>query len=66
MGITLSEQEVKDLLENKKIFVKGLKNKAGKVYNAYLTPKGIEQYSFRDKDGNDRSGWQYQFEMSFS
>ena len=23
-------------------------------------------YSYRDKDGNDRTGWQYQFEMSFS
>ena len=65
MGATLTDKEVKDLLENKKIFVKGLKNKAGKVYNAYLTPKGIEQYSFRDKDGNDRTGWQYQFDMSF-
>lgn len=65
MGATLTDKEVKDLLDNKKIYVKGLKNKAGKVYNAYLTPKGIEQYSFRDKDGNDRIGWQYHFEMSF-
>ncbi|MEE1258009.1 MAG: DNA topoisomerase 3 [Lachnospiraceae bacterium] len=65
MGATLTDQEVKDLLDNKKIYVKGLKNKAGKIYNAYLTPKGIEQYSFRDKDGNDRFGWQYQFEISF-
>lgn len=65
MGATLTDQEVKDLLENKKIFVKGLKNKAGKIYNAYLTPKGIEQYNYRDKEGNDRTGWQYQFEMSF-
>ena len=65
MGATLTDKEVKDLLDNKKIYVKGLKNKAGKVYNAYLTPKGIEQYSYRDKEGNDRIGWQYQFEMSF-
>ena len=65
MGATLTDQEVKDLLENKKIFVKGLKNKAGKVYNAYLTPKGIEQYGFRDKEGNDRIGWQYKYKISF-
>ena len=65
MGATLTDNEVKSLLAGKKILVKGLRNKAGKVYDAYLKPVGIDEYSFNDKDGNKKTGYQYKYDMSF-
>jgi len=65
MGATLSEKEIKAILVGKRILVKGLNNKAGKVYDAYLTPNGTKLYSYTDKDGNLRTGYQYQFDISF-
>ena len=65
MGATLTDNEVKSLLAGKKILVKGLRNKAGKVYDAYLKPVGIDEYSFNDKDGNNKTGYQYKYDMSF-
>ena len=65
MGATLTDSEVKSLLAGKKILVKGLRNKAGKVYDAYLKPVGIDEYSFSDKEGNKKNGYQYKYDMSF-
>ena len=65
MGATLTESEIKSLLAGKKILVKGLKNKAGKVYDAYLKTTGIEEYSYKDKEGNSKSGYQFKYDMSF-
>ena len=65
MGTTLSEASIKSLLAGKKILVKGLHNKAGKVYDAYLKPIGIEEYFYSDKLGNHKSGYQFKYEMSF-
>lgn len=48
-GKKLTDKQVKDLLEGKKILVRGLKSKAGKSYDAYLKPDGITesgQYKF--------------------
>ena len=65
MGATLSDDEVRALLEGKKILVKGLKGKSGKIYDAYLQPKGVGEYSYTDKNGSERSGYQFQFDMTF-
>ena len=65
MGAQLSEADAVALLEKKKIFLKGLKGRSGKVYDAYLQPVGVEEYSYTDREGNNRNGFQYKFEMSF-
>lgn len=65
MGATLTTPEVKSLLAGKKILVKGLKNKSGKVYDAYLKPVGTEEFSYTGKDGNTKKGYKYQFDISF-
>ena len=63
-GVNLTDNQVKNLLQNKKILVKGLTGKKGK-YDAYLEPKGVKAYSYKGKDGKEHSGYQYDFEMSF-
>lgn len=63
-GVKLTDAQVKNLLQNKKILVKGLTGKKGK-YDAYLSPKGVKPYSYENKDGKEISGYQYDFEMSF-
>ena len=65
MGATLTDEEIKSLLVGEKIYLQGLRNKAGKVYNAYLTPSGIEEYIYTGKDGEERRGYQYKFKMEF-
>ncbi len=65
MGTKLTEAQVKDLLEGKKILMKGLTNKNGKNYDAYLIPRGIREFSFKDKNGKEVSGFQYDYEMEF-
>ena len=62
---TLTEKEVKSLLEGKKILVKNLRGKSGKVYDAYLQPNGIEDFSYTDKNGKEHKGSQYKFDMTF-
>ena len=64
-GKELTDEQVKDLLDNKKIFVQGLKSKKGGTYDAYLTPDGIQEYSYTKKDGTEVSGYQYKFTMEF-
>ena len=64
-GKELNEEQVKDLLEGKKIFVEGLKSKKGGTYDAYLTPDGVQEYSYTKKDGSEFNGFQYKFNMEF-
>jgi DNA topoisomerase-3 len=64
MGLVLNDGQIKNLLEGKKILVKGLKGKTGKTYDAYLIPEGIEDYSYT-KDGKEIKGSQYKFKMEF-
>ena len=64
MGHLLSDRQVKDLLDGKKIMLKGLKSKAGKPYDAYIIPEGIEPYTYT-KEGNNISGVQFKFHMEF-
>lgn len=63
MGVTLSDTQMKSLLEGKKTLVRGLKGKKGS-YDAYLIPEGIEDYSYI-KDGKEIKGSQYKFKMEF-
>lgn len=63
LGVTLSDAQVKSLLQGKKILVKGLKGKKGS-YDAYLIPQNIEEFSFT-KDGKEIKGFQYKFNMEF-
>ena len=37
----------------------------GKTYDAYLTPKGIRDFSYTDKDGQEISGFQFDYHMEF-
>ena len=64
LGATLSDTQVKSLLQGKKILVKGLKGKKGS-YDAYLIPESIEEFSYT-KDGKEIKGFQYKFKMEFS
>ena len=59
------EEQVKDLLEGKKIFVEGIKSKKGGTYNAYLIPDGVREYPYTKKDGSQATGYEYNFKMEF-
>ena len=63
LRVTLSDSQVKSLLQGKKILVKGLKGKKGS-YDAYLIPQNIEEFSYT-KDGKKIKGFQYKFKMEF-
>ena len=63
MGAVLTDSQIKSLLEGKKTLVKGLKGKNGS-YDAYLTPEGIEDYSYT-KDGKEIKGSQYKVKLEF-
>ena len=63
LGVTLSDTQVKSLLQGKKILVKGLKGKKGS-YDAYLIPESVEEFSYT-KDGKEIIGFQYKFKMEF-
>ena len=65
MGRQLDEEQVKKLLAGEKIFMKGLKSKKGGTYDAYLKPDGVEPYSYTNKDGEEKSGYQYKFSFEF-
>ena len=64
MGATLSDNELITLLNGKKLLMQGLRGRSGKVYDAYLIPKGIENFSYV-KDGKEITGSQFKFEMTF-
>ena len=63
LGVTLSDSQVKSLLQGKKILVKGLKGKKGS-YDAYLIPESIEKFSYT-KDGKEIKGFQYKFKTEY-
>lgn len=63
LGVTLSDAQVKSLLQGKKMLVKGLKGKKGS-YDAYLIPQSIEEFSYM-KDGRKIKGFQYKFKIEF-
>lgn len=65
LGKTLTEGQVSDLLSGKQIFLKDIKSKNGKTYDAYLYTTGIEEFSYKKEDGTEVSGTQYKFNITF-
>ncbi|MBD5156489.1 MAG: type IA DNA topoisomerase [Butyrivibrio sp.] len=63
MGATLTDSQIKSMLEGKKTLVKGLKGKKGS-YDAYLIPEGIEDYSYT-KDGKEIKCSRYKIKLEF-
>lgn len=63
MGAALSDSQIRSMLEGKRTLVKGLKGKKGS-YDAYLIPKGLEDYSYT-KDGRVIRGIQYKVRLEF-
>jgi len=63
MGATLTDSQIKSMLEGKKTLVKGLKGKKGS-YDVYFIPEGIEDYSYT-KDGKEIKGFQYKVKLEF-
>lgn len=57
---TLTEKQVQDLLNNKKVLIKGLTSKNGNKYDAYFTPTGIRSYDYQGT-----TKYCYEFEQSF-
>lgn len=64
-GQTLTDAQIKSILDGKKTLVKGLKSNSGKVYDAFLIPEGIEEYSYTNKDGKQISGFQIKYALEF-
>lgn len=64
-GKNLTDEQVKDLLNRKKIYVTELKKKEGGTYSAYFTPEGIEACSYTAADGTIRQGWQFKLTIEF-
>ncbi len=60
-GIKLDENQVWNLLAWRPIYVKGIKRKDGKTFNAYLRPELVVPYSYTNKQGEKREGFQYKF-----
>ena len=55
-GVKPTTAQVKSLLANKKTLINGCKNKEGKVFDAYFTPKGVKPY-------NDSFVWDFSMEF---
>lgn len=64
-GKNLTDEQVRDLLDNKKIHVTGLKKKNGGTYSAYFMPEGIEKYSYTTANGTEKYGWQFKYSVQF-
>lgn len=59
MGMSLSDAQIKDMLDGKKILSEGLKGKNGKDCAAYIISDGTEEYHYT------KSGIQYKCSMEF-
>lgn len=65
LGKALTDTQIKSLLAGKKTLVKGLTSKAGKKYDAYLTPKGISEYTYKKPDGTQATGYNWDMSIDF-
>ena len=65
MSMNLTDTQLRNLFEGKKILVKDLKSKAGKTYDAYFVPLCIEEFSYT-KDGKEITGLQYKVRKEFA
>ena len=64
-GKKLDDEQVAALLAGQKIYLTGLKKKAGGTYSAYFIPDGIEPYHFTATDGTSKEGYQFKFTVEF-
>lgn len=62
-GKELTKTEWKKVMGGERILLKGLVSQKGTTYNAYVKPVGVEDYSFRKKDGEMFEGKRVKFEM---
>lgn len=62
-GKRLTESQARDLLAGKPFILKGLKSKAGKPYDAKLTPDGVKHYAVNNEDGTSRDGIRMMFQV---
>ena len=63
-GNAFTDEQVKNLLQGKKILLKGLTGKNGKTYDMYLESQGIEKYTY-EKNGQTVSGYQFIYKKSY-
>ena len=63
-GNAFSNEQVQNLLQGKKILLKGLTGKNGKTYDMYLEPNGIEEYAY-EKNGQTKHGYQFVYRKSY-
>lgn len=64
MGTSLSDAQIKDMLDGKKILSEGLKGKNGKDCAAYIISDGTAGYHYT-KNGKTKSGIPYKCSMEF-
>ena len=65
-GKELTSSQKADLLEGRRILLKGLVSKStGKTYDMYVEPVEIEETFYNAKDGSRRSSFRYKYRTSF-
>ena len=64
-GKALAEEQWAELLDGKKIFVKGFKNKKSTIYDAYLQIKGTAPGTYTYDNGETKDQIKIEFEMTF-
>ena len=65
LGKELNDDQVRKLLRGEKIYVKDIRSKKGKTYDAYLTPKGVSDFRYTDKDGQEKTGFRFDYHLDF-
>ena len=65
LGVKLDETQIQGLLDGKQILVKDIRSKTGSTYDALLKPNGTREFSYTDREGNEKNGFEYSFEISF-
>lgn len=65
MGKELTVNQWKNLLEGKRVLIKGLRSKKGTEYEAYFTAETVEDNNYTDKEGVKHFGKQLKFKMEF-
>ena len=63
-GNPFTDDQIKSVLQGKKILLKGLTGKNGKTYDMYLDPNGIEEYAY-EKNGQTIHGYQFVYRKSY-
>ena len=56
--------QIRELLAGKQILLKGLTGKNNRMYDVFLKPTGIEEYSY-EKNGETVTGYQFVYEKSY-